>query len=152
MRRAILMGFCVLLGCSAAAWGAGVYKWVDEDGQIHYGDRPQGEDVESVKTAPAPSSVPPAATAEEDRLEKQRRLLDAYEKERRDQQAAAEKARAEEEQRQKNCAQARDRLRRFEQAGYLYDLDDNGERVILSDAERARRTDEARREVARWCE
>ena len=28
---------------------AGVYKWVDENGQVHYGEQPVGADAEKVK-------------------------------------------------------------------------------------------------------
>ncbi len=46
---------------------------------------------------------------------------------------------------------ARDRLRRFEMAGTLYNLDNEGKRVYLSDAERQQSTERARADVARWC-
>lgn len=46
---------------SAAAWAGGAYRWVDAQGQIHYGDRPPvGAQVEAIHPAP----VPPPGNAE----------------------------------------------------------------------------------------
>jgi len=44
-----------------------VYKWVDEEGVVHFGEEPPGEspevEVEIITTDPAPRYVPPAQTA-----------------------------------------------------------------------------------------
>lgn len=44
----------LLAGCCAAVSAGEVYKWVDRDGKVHYGDRPKHE-AEQVMTAPAAS-------------------------------------------------------------------------------------------------
>ena len=46
---------------------------------------------------------------------------------------------------------ARDYLRNVTQASNLYRLDEQGNRVILSDEERNRATDDAHARVAKWC-
>ena len=35
--------------CSTMAHATTVYKWVDEDGQVHYGSKPRHKDAEEVK-------------------------------------------------------------------------------------------------------
>ncbi|MEC9340648.1 MAG: DUF4124 domain-containing protein, partial [Pseudomonadota bacterium] len=39
---------CVLTGAAAAAYGE-VYRWVDEHGNVHFGDRPGGREAETVE-------------------------------------------------------------------------------------------------------
>ena len=57
----------------------------------------------------------------------------------------------EKERRQKNCNNARDRYQRIISASRLYDLDEQGNRVTLTDDQRARSTERARAEVEQWC-
>lgn len=47
-----LMMILVLAGGCAAANAGEVYKWVDQHGKVHYGDRPKHE-AEQIITAPA---------------------------------------------------------------------------------------------------
>ena len=77
--------------------------------------------------------------------------LDAMkaEQEQAKQKKAQQKAAA--EKRRRNCNDARDTLRNITEAGRLYRLDEQGKRVILSDQERTRATDDARARGAKWC-
>lgn len=43
-----LVAILLLLAVSTAGWAAGVYRWVDPEGNVHYGDRPQSADAEPV--------------------------------------------------------------------------------------------------------
>lgn len=44
-----------ILLTSAAAWAGGAYRWVDAQGQVHYGDRPPaGAQAEAIPPAPLP--------------------------------------------------------------------------------------------------
>ena len=54
----------LLSGASTAT--AEVYKWVDEDGRVHFGDRPQAEDAEAIELKPAA----PATTGARQRYER----------------------------------------------------------------------------------
>lgn len=55
MRRALLLALLF----TVAPTGAGVYRWVDDSGRVHYGDRP----VAGAHTVPLPASRPTEATA-----------------------------------------------------------------------------------------
>lgn len=55
MRRALLLALLV----TVAPAGAGVYRWVDDSGRVHYGDRP----VAGAQTVPLPASRPAEAAA-----------------------------------------------------------------------------------------
>ena len=48
---------------------AGVYKWVDANGQTHFGDRPPAQAASSeVTVKAAPASVDAGAASEDDRV------------------------------------------------------------------------------------
>lgn len=145
--RCYLPTLCLAVVFASGAWAGGVYKWVDEHGRVHYGDRPGGPGARELRV---PESAPPDAD-EASRLERRRHLLRAIEEEREQKRAEAARRKAEKERRARNCAVARDRLRSYRNAGYLYDLDREGRRRVLSDTERARAIADAERAVAYWC-
>ena len=85
-------------------------------------------------------------------MQKTRRLLDAMEAERNEEKRLAAEAKAEKEKRKRNCVVARDRYRRLTTANRLYDLDEQGNRVILNDAQRLQTEASAKAEIQRWCD
>lgn len=130
---------------------AGVYRWVDEDGRAHFGDRPpvdvDGSDEVVIKQQ-APSSPAPANV---DRRQAQERLLEQYQRERAEKREEAEKERQEKAERKQNCAYAREKLTEYLEHGVLYDRLPNMKRRYLTDQERAAEIAQARKEVKQWC-
>ena len=146
-----LVGLVLLTGLTATVSAADIYKWIDQEGRVHYGDRPQATSSQPMNIDALPAVPPSAGDSYERRLEKQRRLLDAYDKERAERKAKAEKQSQSKQQRKRNCGIAEDRLRAIRQAGFLYDVDEAGERRVYSDPERQKATAHAERDVAKWC-
>jgi len=112
---------------------AQVYKWVDEKGGIHYGERPpQGTKsmpVEQRLANPGPASGESAQPDwKEQDLEFRKRRIQA-------EQAAAKDQQLDDAQRQA-CKQVRDQLAQLNAARRVYRLDETGERVFQSDEER----------------
>ena len=124
----------VLLCAALLAWStlasAVVYKWVDAQGKVEYGDQPpdgvHAEVVEllgthSARAAPTPASAAakPAATPSETK-----KAVDADVA----------------QTREKQCADAQDRYKKLIEGRRLYKTGDNGERQYLTsdeiDAER----------------
>jgi len=126
----------------------GVYKWTDEKGRTHYGDRPLGGDSRPIDVKPAPLAEDPASS---ERRERSRKLLDELAESRAEKAAADTKAREESAQRQAACAEARDRLYDYEHAGYIYETDEHGNRRILNDAEHAQALAASREAVTQSC-
>ncbi|MET1081344.1 MAG: DUF4124 domain-containing protein [Pseudomonas sp.] len=63
MRRTILTG-SLLLALSASAMASQVYKWVDAQGNTHFGAQPpQGQAATEINTVIAPPKAPAAAPA-----------------------------------------------------------------------------------------
>lgn len=137
----------ILIAQGAAA--EGVYKWTDAQGRVHFGDRPPGDAATTAIAPPAAPPLPPPTDAE--RAARQQRLLDMYQDERREKEEREAKQKADDEDRRRRCAQARDRLDRYERSPRIYDPQPNGERRYLSDGEREAEIRTARNEVARLC-
>ena len=60
------LGIILTVVCASAFAQQTVYKWVDEEGVVHFGEKPPGESaevqVDVITTDPAPRYVPPAQT------------------------------------------------------------------------------------------
>jgi hypothetical protein len=125
------------LGVAAASTArAELHKWVDENGQVHYQDYPQDAKTREIRKPAAAAETGTVPPDERQRMEKIRRLLNAWELERQDareRQAEESKKRAE---LQRKCLEARDELRHLNEAGGVYRLDDEGNRVYMSQQER----------------
>lgn len=145
MRRATLFTLLLLLPIGA---GTEVYKWIDDQGQVHYGDKPSDGDARPLDIDRTPAAPDPQR---EKRREKRNRLLQQFADER-----AAARRDAEEQARQKaarerRCDQARQRLWRYEHSQYLYEETASGERRILDDNERTRQQQQLRDHIATEC-
>ena len=143
-QRVIVLG--LLLLCGASARGE-IFKCTGANGAVQFTDHPCDTDATVIPRKAAPSET----EGPDEQLQKTQRLLDAMRQERQqaEQQKAEQKAAA--EKRKHECLNARDNLRNITQASNLYRLDEQGNRVILSDEERNRATDSARARVAQWC-
>ncbi|MCC7410915.1 MAG: DUF4124 domain-containing protein [Gammaproteobacteria bacterium] len=137
----------MLLPVLAAA--GDIYKWTDEHGRVHYGDRPGADAAQSVDVRPA---APPSPSPDSSRRAVRRqRLLEVFAEERAERTAEARAERLQREQRRRNCELARRQLADYEHAAYIYDEDDSGQRRILGDDEHAALLSRARDAVSAWC-
>ena len=129
---------------------AGVYKWVDKDGKVHYGDNPATGNSSTeinIDTAPSVSSHGGDLTREE----KRERLLRAMEEDRLELQQEREKQQAKKESYRQKCNYYRDLMRRYDRAQGIYKLDMNGSRVYMSDSEREKSTRKLQAKINKYC-
>ena len=151
-RSRLIPSLVILFACLSVSPFAGaveIYKWVDKSGKVHYGDR--ADDAAGGSKIDIDADVPPPDPGEATREDRSRKLLQDIEQDRSDREAKAKAKHAEEQKRKRNCAIARERLNNFENAGFLYDLDKNGQRRILSDAEYDQALAKSRKDVDSWC-
>jgi hypothetical protein len=140
----------------ATATQAGVTRWVDADGKVHYSDQPPPSTAKSQKTLdlknnPAlPQAAPDGkggekSMAEKD-LESRKRRVQAEE-------TAAKQARDQEEAKSKkaNCEQARNQLQALQEGQRVSKFDEKGERVYLEDSDRPKAIEEAKKSADSWC-
>lgn len=131
---------------------AGLSKWVDADGKVHYSDSPPPNvETQSVRNISgkeqADTSVKysPKSIAEREAEYKKAK----QEKEKAMQEKAQQDARAETKKR--NCAAARENLRTLEASSRVVTYDAKGERTYLDDAARAQKLEEARKVISESC-
>jgi hypothetical protein len=129
--RKLLIGWLLAPGLAAAQ----VYKWVDANGVTHYGENPppaaRSREVRLREALPKPDNAPqPAnpATHKERELEFRKRLA---ERERAEARGADERG-----ARERECRTMANELNDLRRSGRIYELNEKGERVWLSDAQR----------------
>jgi hypothetical protein len=126
---------------------AEIYKWTDSQGRVRYGDRPGSGSAQTVTTDTRDRGLGLGADASRE----QQRLLQALDEERHAEGAARAEAAQEAAKRERNCAYARDRLRVYRNARYLYEPQADGDRRVLSEQERAAARARAEQQVRQWC-
>ncbi len=126
--------WAVLAVLAGPAMATGVYRWVDDDGRVHFGDRPPSEGAQPVTVTPRASDAPaPKAATVPDR----QRMLEMYQREREQRRAEkAERARQRAEQ-DRACKKNAGILRSYLSGGPLYE-DRPGGRHYLTAAEKDR--------------
>jgi len=126
-----------------------VYKWIDEDGNVHYSDLPvAGAELVTVQSRPTDSDL----------VKNEKQAVADYEVERAErQEAAAAQAevtaekRAADKERQANCAKYTERQVRFTENRRIYRMDENGERVYYDEEEMAAARANVADMVAKYC-
>lgn len=135
------------------AHAASVYKWVDEDGQVHYSSKPKNKNAKEVKIKnryiDSGTSTPSLGTQE--RMDNQKKFIDSIDAENKSLSDAKKKKQEQEALRNSRCNAARDQLRRQESASALYDLDEKGNRILLDKEQYEIAMKQARARVAKWC-
>jgi len=142
-----LLGLC--LTALAISAQAAIYKWVDEQGKVHYSDRPQGTSSHEVPLKNTPAA-PSRDNNLQQRQEQQKKLLQVFEDERKAKEQAQAETKAKQAEREKQCALAKVRLKNYEDSQYLY-AQDQDKREILTHEQRKQATVEAKQAVEEWC-
>ncbi len=155
------MKYCVaiLLALASFSTYAGLTKWVDSNGTVHYSDSPPPENVKSQplrmqpsdeagssETVPASGPGAPKTIYEmESDLNKERKAREEADKK------AAQKQR-EEETKRRNCQQAQEQLNTLRNAPRISTYDEQGNRAIMDDATRQRSIEDAQAAVSQNCD
>jgi hypothetical protein len=147
----LFISLIVLTLWTATAY-AGLYKWVDAQGKVHYSDQPASGNVKSEKkldiqnhSAPAPAASTNKSWQEKN-LEYKKRQSSAADADAK-KQKEAEDAKAKTE----NCDKAKKNLQTLEDGVRIYSYDDKGERSAMDDAQRTKAKIDARKAVSDWC-
>jgi len=151
VRRLALLAAVAVLVAAGSAGAATIYKWIDEDGNVHYGDRP-APDGSSERLAIASQPTDPSRVASlvdarrEAQQEQQQQQAEAA-----GEQPSPEAQRAAREERAKQCAMYKERLQQFLQSRRLYREDENGERVYLDEEETLAARNDVQQKVEEYC-
>ncbi len=135
MQRLIVALLTVFLLVGAVATRAGIYKWVDASGKVHYSDKaPAQEKVQELDIEVGPAETDPEL---EQYRQRNRALLKVWEQERDQRQAQQAEKRQRLVQQRQRCAKVQRDYAASRRAGYLYIPQKNGERQIYTDEQRA---------------
>ncbi|MBM4228071.1 MAG: DUF4124 domain-containing protein [Gammaproteobacteria bacterium] len=128
---------------------AEIYRWVDEAGDVHFGDRPQTPSAQKVEVRQG--GADDTAAREVRRLERTQRLLDEYAMEREERELTRAEAENEKVRRREQCDAASREQVELEYSAYLYTRDKDGNKIILPDSELEQRRKDVAARVAEFC-
>ena len=140
-KKTIVFVMMFVVSSAGMAFASDIYKWTDEHGHVHYGDRPTSE----------PSEEPLAVSSE---------LTDSSKDEADNEvnAAASEPAgpppaelRAQALKRQEKCATYKAHLQKFLTSRRLYKEDEYGERVYLDEDETLAARERVQEQVEEYC-
>ena len=153
IRTPIVLLFTVFTLVTPPAFANNVYKWVDDDGQVHYSERKPNE----FSTREIRLDTPRSTTSQEppvDRQQKQKRLLDSYEKKRQLKREESVKRQVKAEDRLRFCEEAQRNSSFFARAegARLARPGSTGEVEWIEDDERASIREYWRLRIEEYCD
>jgi hypothetical protein len=128
---------------ASAASANEIYKWTDEDGNVHYTDKPIDQTSERLNIASSSTNNEAVRAETQARLDRQSEAAEAA--------ANAPKGPTAKEPRADKCAMYQARLTKFTQSRRLYREDEDGERVYLDEADTQKTRDKAEDQVREYC-
>ena len=153
----VALGTALMLVSAAAA--ADTYRWVDAEGNVHYGDRPvrgsQEVDVRVAGEAPKPAPLPVAENEEEfseEDFESEGDVEGVDDAEAAPGGDAESSGQDADQVRAELCEQAKARLQRYESADGLYEEGPDGQKRELTVDERVDTILNARQSVKNLCD
>ena len=129
---------------------AAVYQWTDENGRVHFSDRPTHESAQQ-KRMPKSAAPPRSDAMPVERKQRRQRLLEVYENERAEKREAAAKAKQEKEERKRRCHNARVDYENYSSAGGIYETGEDGQRTYLDKQQRQDYMSKLRARVDKYC-
>ena len=149
-KQFIVAAATLTLTVSGAALAGDIYKWVDEDGNVHYGDKPVGAQSERMAIESRPTDQARVTAQVHARTEARAQAREA--------EAAAaaegpseEELRAQAEERRRNCEKSRADMQRMVTSRRLYREDENGERVYLDETEMQATRQRVEEQINEFC-
>ena len=135
----------VCLGPGESTAIAGIYKWVDEQGQVHYGERPEAQDAEEMTIRSNETTKPREIKSDDKDTDEQAE----------DEARQAEKAPVEKYvpayEKQRMCREANTDLANISNRGRMREVDAQGNYRFLTEQERQQRISAARKKQAEYC-
>jgi hypothetical protein len=128
-----------------------IYKWTDEDGSVHYGDRPSGQASEERLKVSYNRTNPEGVQNEVDAVRNAEESRRDTRAEAAEEKRAAEEERVAAEEKRAECASDRAKYNEMLASARVYRKDAAGERVYLDEAERAESLSRAENFIKESC-
>ncbi|WP_455217245.1 DUF4124 domain-containing protein [Kaarinaea lacus] len=142
----------ILLVGSSAVFAGKIYRWVDSEGNVQYGEHPPaGQGKQMNIPSKTPSYAKPAAKPSTNADDTASKFLESVAAERKEKQEAADKAAKDKAIRDENCTKAKKHVASLKLGGRRFEVDEKGNRTYLDEAEIQKRLKEAEKDVEKWC-
>ena len=143
--------FAIIIFITPYCLHAEIYKWVDAQGMVHYGDKPQSDNVEKIQIKKSPVKENSDDTDKGSRKEMRQRVSDLLETDRLAKKEARKERKEEREHKRSECNSLKDKQKRFKNAGSIYNLNKNGERTTLSAEQRKKSEQRLQQRINKAC-
>jgi hypothetical protein len=135
---------------SGATVAGEIYKWIDDNGNAHYEDRPTADaDIERLNIASKRTDN--AAIQERQRSASEARAAARQVAAEAPQEMSKQELRAEQEKRQEQCQMYRDRMVQFSRSQRLFEEGEDGERRYLDDAQTVDAHNRVQQQIDKYC-
>ena len=147
---AIAVALMLAVTAAGTAVAGDIFKWTDEDGNVHFGDVPVSAESEKVAIRSQPTNPERVQAMVQSRA-------DAAAKAAEEEAAAtpagpsSDELQARADARAEKCSQYRAQLQRFITSRRLYREDENGERVYLDEDETQAARERVENQVQDYC-
>jgi Domain of unknown function (DUF4124) len=151
LRKSAAAAALAALLATMTVGAAEIYKWVDADGNVQYGDRPSGMPSEVRLQIASEPTDPARLQAQAARQQEEQKFVEEAEEKNKPQGPTREEIRAAAREKADKCNTYRERLNAFVRARHLYREDEKGERVYLDEAETQAARDKVESQVNEYC-
>ena len=134
---------------SVSTVNAGIYKWTDENGNVHFGDKPL--DSSSATELKIDVSRKTGVTNSSGNKSEREYLLKKIEEEKQEEAKARSKRLAKKKERRSKCNALKSNYQAHIQSNRSYRMSPDGERTYLSDAERTARNNMLKKSISKYC-
>ncbi len=149
---AVIFGFWVLAVPAAES----IYKWVDEDGNVHFSDHPPRQAIKAeklrIESAPSDDVVREAQEKRDNLKTKQHTSHDQRFAAREQTRLQMESEQVQQADRQRRCTKAHEEIQSLDHHMPIYYIDEGGDWVFLDDKKRADLIEFYQRETKMFCE
>lgn len=136
-----------MLFCSIKTANAEVYRWVDENGIMHFSDKPHANATQLNLKAPKPAGI----GISQKQLQRRKELLEEFQEKNELKQKQAIKNEKQQAKIDSNCTRLKNQLRNYEEADYLFARDKNGEKQNMTDQQKKTEENKLRALIEERC-
>ena len=139
----------ILFFCFSSAANSGqIYKWVDENGKVHFGDRPNSnQSQQEVELKPLNT----VGSGDSSRKTTQQKMLNSFQKRREEEAKNKQQQRQLRIANQQKCRMSKARLANIENASGVYTMGSDGKRKYYDSNKRENIVAKKKRDISRYC-
>jgi len=123
---------------------AGIYKWVDENGQVHYGEEPGSSDAEKLQIRQNETTAPRTIRKTEGENSEQATEKPA-------EPAKDEEPKISKKEKQKLCQESKNDYAAISSRGRMREINKKGEYIYLTEEQRQQRLAAAKKKQREYC-